>query len=48
LTATPNLNLKRHHESLRRMAALEPAIVGVGHGDPTTLDAAERVHALVP
>jgi glyoxylase-like metal-dependent hydrolase (beta-lactamase superfamily II) len=42
-----NLNLQQHHASLRRMAALEPAIVGVGHGDPITRDAAEQVHRLV-
>jgi hypothetical protein len=32
---------------LRRLSALEPEIVGVGHGDPITRDAAERVHGLV-
>jgi glyoxylase-like metal-dependent hydrolase (beta-lactamase superfamily II) len=39
-----NLNEKQHHESLRRMAALEAQIVGVGHGDPITRDAADKVH----
>lgn len=42
-----NLNLEQQRESLRRFAALEPAIVGVGHGDPITEQAAERVHGLV-
>jgi hypothetical protein len=31
-----NLNLARHTVPLRRMAALEPRVVGVGHGDPTS------------
>jgi hypothetical protein len=38
--------LKRGSD-VRWMAALEPEIVGVGHGDPITQDAAERVHGLV-
>jgi glyoxylase-like metal-dependent hydrolase (beta-lactamase superfamily II) len=42
-----NLDLEQHHASVRRLAALEPEIVGVGHGDPITRDAAERVHGLV-
>ena len=42
-----NLNLEQHHASVRRLAAFEPEIVGVGHGDPITRDAAERVHGLV-
>jgi glyoxylase-like metal-dependent hydrolase (beta-lactamase superfamily II) len=41
-----NLNLKQHHESLRRFAALEPELVGVGHGEPITDDAADKVHRL--
>jgi glyoxylase-like metal-dependent hydrolase (beta-lactamase superfamily II) len=41
-----NLNRTRHAESLRRLAALEPSVVGVGHGDPIVDDAAARVHAL--
>jgi glyoxylase-like metal-dependent hydrolase (beta-lactamase superfamily II) len=41
-----NLNKKQHAESLRRMAALDAHIVGVGHGDPITDDAADRVHSL--
>lgn len=40
------LNPEQHAESLRRLAALEAAIVGVGHGDPITAGAAERVHSL--
>jgi glyoxylase-like metal-dependent hydrolase (beta-lactamase superfamily II) len=41
-----NLNPKQHHESLRRMAALDAQIVGVGHGDPITDGAADKVHSL--
>lgn len=41
------LNPEQHSESIRRLAGLEAAIVGVGHGDPITVDAAERVHSLV-
>lgn len=41
-----NLNKKQHAASLRRMAALEARIVGVGHGDPITEAAADRVHLL--
>jgi glyoxylase-like metal-dependent hydrolase (beta-lactamase superfamily II) len=40
------LNPEQHAESIRRMAELEPGIVGVGHGDPITIDAAERLHGL--
>ena len=40
------LNPDQHADSLRRMAALDAAIVGVGHGDPITTDAADRVHRL--
>jgi glyoxylase-like metal-dependent hydrolase (beta-lactamase superfamily II) len=39
-----NLNPRQHRASLERVAALEPSIVGVGHGDPITDAAAERVH----
>jgi glyoxylase-like metal-dependent hydrolase (beta-lactamase superfamily II) len=42
-----NLNVRQHHESVRRMASLEARIVGVGHGDPITRDAAEKLHGLV-
>jgi glyoxylase-like metal-dependent hydrolase (beta-lactamase superfamily II) len=41
------LNEAQHAESLRRMAALEARIVGVGHGEPITDGAAGRVHTLV-
>jgi glyoxylase-like metal-dependent hydrolase (beta-lactamase superfamily II) len=41
------LNEAQHAESLRRMAALEARIVGVGHGEPITEGAADRVHTLV-
>jgi glyoxylase-like metal-dependent hydrolase (beta-lactamase superfamily II) len=40
------LNPEEHRDSIRRFALLEPAIVGVGHGDPFTERAAERVHEL--
>jgi glyoxylase-like metal-dependent hydrolase (beta-lactamase superfamily II) len=42
-----NLNVKQHSASLRRMAVLDARIVGVGHGDPITDGAADRVHGLV-
>jgi hypothetical protein len=32
--------------SLRRLASLEPQVVGVGHGDPIVTGAAEQVHEL--
>ena len=41
-----NLNTTEHAQTLRRIAALEARIVGVGHGDPITQDAADRVHSL--
>ena len=41
-----NLNRKQHRESLRRLAALDAQIVGVGHGDPITQGAADKVHSL--
>ena len=40
------LNPDQHADSLRRLAALDAAVVGVGHGDPITDDAADRVHGL--
>ena len=40
------LNRTQHAVSLRRMAALDARIVGVGHGDSITENAADRVHAL--
>jgi glyoxylase-like metal-dependent hydrolase (beta-lactamase superfamily II) len=39
-----NLNWEQHLQSLARMAALEAEIVGVGHGDPITEGAADKVH----
>jgi glyoxylase-like metal-dependent hydrolase (beta-lactamase superfamily II) len=42
-----NLNVKQHHASLRRLAALEPAIVGVGHGDPITDGAGDKLHSVL-
>ena len=42
-----NLNLKQQRESLRRMAALDARVVGVGHGEPITEAAAERLHGLL-
>lgn len=41
-----NLNREQHHVTLGRLAALEPEIVGVGHGDPVTAGAAETLHEL--
>jgi glyoxylase-like metal-dependent hydrolase (beta-lactamase superfamily II) len=41
-----NLNRTQHRTSLRMIAALDAHIVGVGHGDPITRDAADLVHAL--
>lgn len=41
------LNPEQHVESLRRLAALEAPIVGVGHGDAITADAPARLHGLV-
>jgi glyoxylase-like metal-dependent hydrolase (beta-lactamase superfamily II) len=41
------LNRKQHRASIRRLSALEPKMVGVGHGDPIMVNAAERVYSLV-
>jgi glyoxylase-like metal-dependent hydrolase (beta-lactamase superfamily II) len=41
-----NLNPTQHAVSVRRMAALDARIVGVGHGEPITEDAPDRVHSL--
>ena len=41
-----NLNPEDQRESIRRMAALEPKKVGVGHGSPITQEAADQVHTL--
>ena len=40
------LNPDQHAESIRRLAELDAAIVGVGHGDPITDGAADRVRSL--
>jgi glyoxylase-like metal-dependent hydrolase (beta-lactamase superfamily II) len=40
------LNKAQHAVSVRRIAALDANIVGVGHGEAITVDAADRVHAL--
>ena len=41
-----NLNRTQHRATLRRLAALDAEIVGVGHGDPITEGAADKVHAV--
>jgi glyoxylase-like metal-dependent hydrolase (beta-lactamase superfamily II) len=42
-----NLNEDQQRDSIRRLAALEPKVVGVGHGKPITSGASDRVHSLV-
>lgn len=41
-----NLNPVQHKATLARLASFEPRTVGVGHGEPITQDAADRVHEL--
>jgi glyoxylase-like metal-dependent hydrolase (beta-lactamase superfamily II) len=41
-----NLNPRLQAESVRRMAALEPRVVGVGHGEAITAGASETMHEL--
>jgi glyoxylase-like metal-dependent hydrolase (beta-lactamase superfamily II) len=41
-----NLNKPQHHTTLQRLAALEAALVGVGHGDPITIGASDKLHEL--
>ena len=41
-----NLNKKQHRASLARMAELDAEVVAVGHGEPITRGAAERVRSL--
>jgi glyoxylase-like metal-dependent hydrolase (beta-lactamase superfamily II) len=41
-----NLNHVQHKASLMRLATFEPRVVGVGHGDPITENAADNVHQL--
>jgi glyoxylase-like metal-dependent hydrolase (beta-lactamase superfamily II) len=40
------LDSAAHERSLKRMAALEPLVVGVGHGEPLSDGTPDRVHAL--
>jgi glyoxylase-like metal-dependent hydrolase (beta-lactamase superfamily II) len=42
-----NLNPQQQRDSIRRLAALEPRKVGVGHGSPISEEAAGRIHTLV-
>ena len=42
-----NLNERQHRASLRRLAEVEPALVGVGHGEPIAHEARKRVRDLV-
>lgn len=42
-----NLNVDQQKDSVRRLASLEPKVVGVGHGEPITNGAPDRVHSLV-
>ena len=42
-----NLNPTQQRTSIRRMADLEAEVVAVGHGDPITGGAAERLRSLV-
>ncbi len=41
------LNPTQHRASLRRMAELDTEVLAVGHGDPVTAGAAERMRSLV-
>ena len=40
------LDSAEHERSLKRMAGLEPLVVGVGHGEPLADGTPDRVHAL--
>ncbi len=42
-----NINETHQRASLRRMAELDPEVLGVGHGDPILDDAAARLRSLV-
>ena len=42
-----NLNAAAHRATMARLAALRPRVVGVGHGDPITADAAATLKDLV-
>ena len=41
-----NLNHAQHKRTLHRIAALDAEIIGVGHGDPITKQAADSLHQL--
>jgi glyoxylase-like metal-dependent hydrolase (beta-lactamase superfamily II) len=41
-----NLNPTQHRASLGRLAGLDVSVIGVGHGEPITRDAAERLRRL--
>jgi glyoxylase-like metal-dependent hydrolase (beta-lactamase superfamily II) len=41
-----NLNHAQHRSTLQRFAELDAEIVGVGHGDPITTGAPDKVHGL--
>jgi hypothetical protein len=41
-----NLNEGEYRVSLRRLAQVEAAVIAVGHGEPLTERAADRVHEL--
>ena len=40
------LDADAHERSVKRMASLEPLVVGVGHGDPLADGTPDRLHAL--
>jgi glyoxylase-like metal-dependent hydrolase (beta-lactamase superfamily II) len=42
-----NLNPTQHRVSLRRMSELDAQVLAVGHGEPITAGAAQRVRSLV-
>jgi glyoxylase-like metal-dependent hydrolase (beta-lactamase superfamily II) len=41
------LNEHQRQKSLERMAGLAPSKIGVGHGEPVTENAAERLNSLL-
>jgi glyoxylase-like metal-dependent hydrolase (beta-lactamase superfamily II) len=41
------LNPTQHRASLKRMAELDPEVLAVGHGDPITAGASQRLRSLV-
>jgi glyoxylase-like metal-dependent hydrolase (beta-lactamase superfamily II) len=41
-----NLNKREHGATLQRLAALDPGIVGVGHGDPISQGASDKLQVL--